>query len=242
MLCVFVVIELLRWTQVISRCTRLRYFGGYRLRYFEHVSSGVGGCNTVPCRRCYPVTSVNTLHTLSCARLWRCARVFYVGEAVSSFVAHVFRVSVKSSCYVANVFCTSVRTLHVTLCTAFVIRWQDLMLHYPRICSFVRTFHVTLATFMFFGEDMSCYVVHVFFWTSVNTLRAHVVRPESKRKIDSCHLSQYILSNFHCKNTILFIDGARAYTRLWHGSSMFSLTGWTTPGPICKERAPCPTR
>ena len=35
--------------------------------------------------------------------------------------------------------------------------------------------------------------------------------PESKRKIDSCHLSQHILPKAHFKNTILFPDGAPAY-------------------------------
>jgi len=35
--------------------------------------------------------------------------------------------------------------------------------------------------------------------------------PESKRKIDTCHLSQLFLPKAHFKNTILFTDGAPAY-------------------------------
>ena len=55
-------------------------------------------------------------------------------------------------------------------------------------------------------------------WSSLTVLRLPLVMvwrvkppPESKRKIDTCHLSQLFLPKAHFKNTILFTDGAPAY-------------------------------
>ena len=50
-----------------------------------------------------------------------------------------------------------------------------------------------------------------YFGKPVSTLHARFDTSESKRKINTCHLSQHILPKAHFKNTILFTDGAPAY-------------------------------
>ena len=160
MSCVFVVIELLRWTQYQTLHTfPLLRWTHFTLRWTRLLWGG-----SVITSRVFVVIQLLrwtkfmlhyvTLRTsfilgwtdfmLHCARLlfWvHCARLLFLGE--------------HTSCHVAHVFCTSVNTLHVTLRTSFVLGWTHFMSRCTRL--------------LYLGEHTSCYVAHV--WcTWVNTL------------------------------------------------------------------------
>ena len=142
--------DLTLWWHVIDHVSRCQVFacgpktGLAFLRFFLALwyVGGGGGCNNVVCLRCHRCLPLHGSSFTSLDTFYVTLNTSPVGWGGWGVVKTVIQF-------------TSVNTLHVTLHTSFVLRWTHFMLRCTRL--------------VYFGEDTSCYVAHVF-CTSVNTL------------------------------------------------------------------------